>query len=216
MKVLVIGANGQIGKRIVHLLQDSDQHTVRAMVRKEEQQQAFSASGVEAVLANLEGSVEEIKEAVKGMDAVIFTAGSGGSTGSDKTLLIDLDGAVKAMEAAEEAGANRFVIVSAFQAHHRESWDDSPIKPYMVAKHYADRMLESSNLNYTIVRPGGLLNEPATGKVKAAENLERGSIPREDVAQVVVDSLTAESTYRKGFDLITGDVSISEAIKALK
>ncbi|WP_067729453.1 SDR family oxidoreductase [Oceanobacillus damuensis] len=213
MKVLVIGANGQIGKHLVRLLQDSDEHTVKAMVRKEEQLEALKESGVDTVLGNLEGSVDEIAEAVKGSDAVIFTAGSGGSTGPDKTLLIDLDGAVKSMEAAEKEGADRFVIVSAFQAHNRDSWADSPIKPYMVAKHYADKMLEASKLNYTIVRPGGLLNDPGTDKVAAAENLERGSIPREDVAKVVIASLTEENTYRKGFDLISGDTPITDAVK---
>ncbi|WP_249869500.1 SDR family oxidoreductase [Oceanobacillus saliphilus] len=215
MKVLVIGANGQIGKHLVRLLQDSDEHTVKAMVRKEEQVEVLKESGVDAVLANLEGSVDEIAEAVKGSDAVIFTAGSGGSTGPDKTLLIDLDGAVKSMEAAGKAGAERFVMVSAFQAHNRDSWADSPIKPYMVAKHFADKMLEASNLNYTIVRPGGLLNEPGTDKVAAAENLERGSIPREDVAKVVIASLVEHNTFRKGFDLISGNTPIPEAIKTI-
>ncbi|WP_087973775.1 SDR family oxidoreductase [Oceanobacillus rekensis] len=215
MKVLVIGANGQIGKHLVRLLQDSDEHTVKAMVRKEEQIETLKNNGIEAVLANLEGSVDEIAGAVNGADAVIFTAGSGGSTGADKTLLIDLDGAVKSMEAAEKTGVDRFVMVSAYQAHNRESWADSPIKSYMVAKHFADKALVASSLNYTIVRPGGLLNEPATDKVKIAENIEAGSIPREDVAKVIVASLTEESTYRKGFDLMSGDTPISEAVKAL-
>ena len=215
MNVLVIGANGQIGKHLVRLLQDSDEHTVKAMVRKEEQVEAMKENGIEAVLANLEGSVDEITEAATGADAVVFTAGSGGSTGADKTLLIDLDGAVKSMEAAEKAGVDRFVIVSAYQAHNRDSWADSPIKPYMVAKHFADKALEASSLNYTIVRPGGLLNDPATNKIEIAENIESGSIPREDVAKVIVASLTEESTYRKGFDLMSGDTPISEAVKNL-
>lgn len=215
MKVLVIGANGQIGKHLVRLLHDSDEHTVKAMVRKEEQIESMGNNGIDAVLANLEGSVDAITEAAKGADAIVFTAGSGGSTGADKTLLIDLDGAVKSMEAAEKAGVNRFVLVSAYQAHNRDSWKDSPIKPYMVAKHYADKMLEASSLNYTIIRPGGLLNEPATDLVRIAENIESGSIPREDVAKVIVASLTEESTYRKGFDLMSGDTPVSEAVKGL-
>ncbi|MGJ9459088.1 SDR family oxidoreductase [Oceanobacillus sp. CF4.6] len=215
MKVLVIGANGQIGKHLVRLLQDSDEHTVKAMVRKKEQIDTMKNIGVDAVLGNLEGSVAEIAEAAKGSDAVIFTAGSGASTGPDKTLLIDLDGAVKSMEAAEKAGADRFVIVSAVQAHNRESWEGSPMSPYMVAKHYADKILEASSLNYTIVRPGGLLNDPGTGKVSVAENLEAGSIPREDVAKVIIASLNEESTYRKGFDLMSGETSVADAVKKI-
>ena len=89
------------------------------------------------------------------------------------------------MEAAEKVGIKRFIIVSALQAHHRENWNES-IKPYYVAKHYADRVLVSSNLDYTIIRPGGLLNDPGTGKVSIAENLQRGAISREDVAELII------------------------------
>lgn len=214
MKVLVVGANGQIGRHLVQLLKSSDEHDVRAMVRKNEQKESFRDQGVEAVLASLEGSVEEIAEAAKGCDAVVFTAGSGGHTGPDKTLLIDLDGAVKTVEAAEAAGIRRFIMVSALQAHNREKWNEQ-IRPYYAAKHYADRVLLQSGLNYTIVRPGGLLNEPGTGKVSAAENLDRGSIPREDVAKVILHSLTEEKTFKTSFDLVSGNTPIPEALKAL-
>lgn len=211
MNVAVVGANGQIGKQVVGFLKE-DGHTPRAIVRKEEQVQSFEKEGVEAALVDLEGPVDQISNGLKGADAVVFSAGSGGSTGSDKTLLIDLDGAVKTMEAAKEAGIERFIIVSALQAHHRENWNDS-LKPYYVAKHFADRALEDSGLTYTIIRPGGLLNEEGTGKVSAAENLERGSIPREDVARTIVASLTEASTFNKGFDLISGSTGIEEAVK---
>ncbi|MFJ5714612.1 SDR family oxidoreductase [Neobacillus sp. NPDC093127] len=202
-----------VGKHIVNLLSNSSEHTLRTMVRSEEQANQLRQSGVEAVVCNLEGSVDEIAEVMKGTDAVIFTAGSGGKTGPDKTLLVDLDGAVKSMEAAEKVGANRYVIVSAFQAHNRESWKDSPIKPYMVAKHYADRMLVATELNYTIVRPGSLLNEPSKGKVKVSENLLRGSITREDVAKTVVATLNEKNTYRRSFDLMSGEMGIQEALQ---
>lgn len=214
MKVLLIGANGQIGQHLVDLFQNNNEHTVRAMVRKEEQAEALKQRDVEAVVADLEGSVESIAEASTGCDAVIYTAGSGGSTGSDKTLLVDLDGAVKTFEAAEQAGVDRYVMVSAFQANNRENWNEK-IRSYYVAKHYADRLLEASHLNYTIVRPGGLLNEPGTGKVAASFQLERGSIPREDVARTVMVSLTEANTYKKSFDLISGDSEIGEALKKL-
>ncbi len=215
MKVLVIGANGQIGKQVVSLLHESQEHTVRAMVRDGKQFDIFQERGIEAVVANLEGSVDEIAEAIKGCDAVIFTAGSGGHTGPDKTLLVDLDGAVKSMIAAEKVGVNRYVMVSAIGAHNRESWADSPIKPYMVAKHFADKALVDSKLNYTIVRPGALLNEPGRGKVTAAEILTRASIPREDVAHTLIAVLTEENTYKRAFDLVSGDTDIPDALKKL-
>lgn len=100
MKVFVVGANGQIGKHLVNLLKNSDDHTVRAMVRKKEQVAEFEEQGIDTSLADLEGNVDNIANAASGCDAVVFAAGSGGHTGADKTMLIDLDGAVKTMEAA--------------------------------------------------------------------------------------------------------------------
>lgn len=219
MKVLVVGAHGKIGSRVVHLLEKSREHSVRAFVRKEEQLQELKDRGIETHLGNLEGPVEDLEEAVKGTDAVVFSAGSGGGTGTDKTLLIDLDGAVKVMEAAKNVGVERFVLVSAFGADDRGRWGDQ-IKPYYVAKHYADKALEQSGLNYTIVRPGNLSDDQGTRKVKAAEHLElspsddRG-VPRDDVAEVIVASLDNENTYKKAFDLVTGETVVEKVLKQL-
>lgn len=214
MKVLIVGANGQIGKQLVKLINEEDKHTARAMVRKEEQVSQFEEMGVETALASLEGSVDELAEAAKGCDAIVFTAGSGGNTGYDKTLLIDLDGAAKTIEAAEKAGVDRFIMVSAIQANHRDKWSEA-IKPYYAAKHSADRMLENSSLNYTIVRPGGLTNDPGTDKIKAAENLERGFIPREDVAKTLYAVLDKENTYKRAFDLVSGDEDPEMAVQKI-
>ncbi|GAB3049033.1 SDR family oxidoreductase [Virgibacillus ainsalahensis] len=212
MKVLVIGANGQIGNHLINQLKSSNEHTVRAMVRKEEQAQDLKQSGVEAVVANLEGSVDEISEAAKGCEAVIFTAGSGAHTDADKTLLIDLDGAAKSVEAAEQARVKRFIMISAIQSNKREYWPEN-IAHYSAAKHYADRMVEASDLVYTILRPGALLNEPGTGKIAAADFVDTGSIPREDVASTAIAALDEENTYKRAFDLTTGETAIADALK---
>ncbi|WP_458124545.1 SDR family oxidoreductase [Paenibacillus sp. Z3-2] len=214
MNVLVIGANGQIGKLVVEQLVQEGKHKVTAMIRKPEQADALKKLGADVVIGDLEGSVEDLAEAMKDHNAIVFTAGSGGSTGQDKTLLIDLDGAVKTMEAAEQQGISRYILVSAYGADQREKWSES-IKPYYVAKHYADRALFASDLNYTIIRPGGLENEPGTGKIAVGTDLEPGSIPREDVARVIVASLQDEKTYRMAFDLIAGDHPIEDALGKL-
>lgn len=215
MRVLLIGANGQIGKHITRLVEDRADISLTAMVRKQEQVEEFKANGTEAVLADLEGSVEDLTKAMQDVDAVIFTAGSGGHTGADKTMLVDLDGAAKAIEAAEQANVDRFIMISAFQANNREVWADSPIKYYMAAKHYADRLLVESKLNYTILRPGSLENEPGTGNIQAGELSEYGVIPREDVARTAIESLTNENTHHLAFDLIAGDQSIEDALNNL-
>lgn len=215
MKVFVVGANGQIGKQLVRLLNNSNDHSVRAMVRNEEQAAQFEREGIEAVVADLEGPVSGIVDAAKGCEAVVFTAGSGGHTGADKTLLVDLDGAVKTIEAAVQLSMERFIMVSAFQANNRENWNEK-IRHYYVAKHYADRFLLDSNLHYTIVRPGTLTNDPGTGKVSVGEKLSgRTTISREDVARVVFESINEKNVYKKSFDLVEGDSTIKDALRSL-
>src|SRR5690625_1927459 len=120
MNILVVGANGQIGKQLVKKIQDTNKHTAVAMIRKEEQRAQFKEQGAKTVLADLEGSMDQIAEAAKGVDAVVFTAGSGSHTGADKTMMDDLDGAIKTIEATKQDGVKRVTIVSAIRDNHRE------------------------------------------------------------------------------------------------
>lgn len=217
MNVLIVGANGQIGKHLVEEMKTEGKHEPIAFVRKEEQQKDFEERGIEARLGNLEESIEEIAKRMEKIDAVVFTAGSGGSTGDDKTLLIDLDGAVKVMEAAKTAGIDRFVLVSAFGAESRDRWSKE-LKPYYVAKHFADEWLKDMELNYTILRPGMLTNDESVGKILIKETIDENdlmSIPRVDVAKVILASVDNPYTYRKTLDLLTGEEPIDQALNAL-
>lgn len=213
MKVFVIGANGQIGRELVKQIQTSDQHEVRAMVRDQAQADTLKAQSIEAVVCDLEDPAEAIEQAGQGCDVFVFTAGSGGHTGADKTLQIDLEGAARAIEAAQKLQVKQFIMVSAIHADDKDKW--TAIIPYMIAKHHADRILKESGLPYTIVRPGGLLNEPAKGKVKIAEHVARATIPREDVAHVLYEAIGNEKLISRTFELVSGEDSISEAINNL-
>lgn len=217
MKVLVIGANGQIGHHLVNEMVEEGKHDPVAFVRKEDQLKDFKEKGIEARLGNLEDSIEELAERMEEVEAIVFTAGSGGATGDDKTLLIDLDGAVKAMEAAKLKGIKRFVIVSSFGAGDRERWSEE-IKPYYVAKHFADEWLKNTDLDYTIVRPGMLTDEESKANIIVKDNIIKHdpiSIPRVDVAKVLLASLDNENTYRKTFDLLTGSETIDQALNKI-
>lgn len=214
MNVLIIGANGQIGRHIVQKVEKHTEHTPIAMVRKTEQQENYQDLGIHAVIGNLEGTVEELASLMENVDTVIFTAGSGGHTGADKTMMIDFDGAIKSMEAAKQANVNRYIIVSAIGVHDRNNWM-SKAPYYSAAKHYADEWLRKSGLHYTIIRPGGLTNDEGSGKVKISAELDRGDIPREDVANVITACLEDERTINQSFDLTSGNETIEEALTNL-
>lgn len=212
----MVGANGQIGKHLVRMVQESENHTARAMIRNEEQASYFEDLGAETAVVDLEKDIEVIAEAAKGVDAIVFTAGSGPHTGKDKTIMVDLDGAVKTIEAAKVAGVKRFFMVSSFDTT-REAIQASPpsFAPYVIAKHYADEWLKATDLDYTIIHPGGLTNEKGVGTVEAAPNVSRGQVPREDVAGVIFQCIENESTIGKEFQVVTGTTSIKEAVKSL-
>lgn len=210
-RVLIIGANGNIGKKIVTLLQEEGKYAPVAMVRKAAQEEQFKVQNVETVLADLESGVDDIARAMVGCDAIIFTAGSGGHTGHDKTLLIDLDGAAKSIEAAEKMGIERFIMVSSIYAERREKW--TMLQPYFVAKHHADLALLASTLNYTIVRPGILTDEAGTNRVQIGQQLEANEISRQDVARTIVEVLDAKNMEYKAFDVISGTDVVGEAVQ---
>lgn len=216
MKVLIVGANGQIGKHLTSYIQASDHLETKAMIRKQEQASFFEDLGAETVLVDLEDSVDSIAEAAKGVDAIVFTAGSGPKTGKDKTLMIDLDGAIKTIEAAERAGVKRFVMISSFDTTRKAILESSEsFAPYVVAKYYADVWLRKTDLDYTIIHPGILTNEEGTGKISASERVEIGEMTRDDVARVILACLEQDSTIGKEFQIVNGNTPIDEAIKSL-
>ncbi|RKQ34004.1 SDR family oxidoreductase [Oceanobacillus halophilus] len=216
MKVLVVGANGQIGKHLVSFIQDSDKLKAKAMIRKQEQASYFENLGAETAVVDLEGDIDTIAKACEDVDAMVFTAGSGPHTGKDKTIMVDLDGAVKTVEAAKKAGVKRYVMISSFDTS-REAIQAAPssFAPYVAAKHYADEWLKRTDLDYTIIHPGLLTNDEGTGQVEAASKVERGEIPREDVASVIVASLENDSTIRKEFQIVTGTTPVKDAVKSI-
>lgn len=208
MKVFVIGAHGQIGKLLVAQLLDRGDEVV-AGIRDAKQRSFFEDQGAATQLFDLNEQPEEMAKVLKGVDAVVFSAGSGGKIGDDQTLLIDLDGAVKSMEATQKAEIKRFVIVSAMNAEDRTRW--TAIRPYYVAKHYADLYLkDETTLDYTIVKPGALTNDAGKGGVKL--NQHTGKISREDVAEVIVAVLHNDQTIKKEFAVSEGETPINEAV----
>lgn len=215
MSILIIGANGGVGSKLVDQLKD-DNVDFTAGVRKDEQVKALEDNGIKALNIDVEkDSIEDLKNKFKTFDKVIFSVGSGGSTGADKTIYVDLDGAVKTIKASEDADIKHYVMVSTYDSR-REAFDQSgDLKPYTIAKHYADDYLRHSNLNYTIVHPGGLKNDQGTGQIKADLYFDSyGSIPREDVASVLKHVITSDKFSKQEFQIVSGNESINDVLKS--
>ncbi|MFF2500530.1 SDR family oxidoreductase [Peribacillus sp. NPDC058075] len=179
-------------------------------LRKEEQAQTIKAFGEHPILADLEGNVDK---AVDNMEAIIFAAESGPTTGSDKTTAVDKNGAIKLVDAAKKKSIERFVMLSSVGSDNPEQAQEE-MHHYLEAKHDADEHLKASGLTYTIVRPVALTNEQATGKIFANEKVEHtdNSIPRADVAAVLAKSITEEKTFNKTFEISSGTLPIMEAL----
>ncbi len=208
-KTLVIGANGQIGRLLVTLMVEQ-QLPVRAMIRSSDQAAYFQQIGAEVVIGDLEQPLSD--DAFMGCDKVVFTAGSGGKTGADKTILVDLWGACKAVEMAIKNQVKQFVMVSAQNAGDPDNGNPA-IKHYNICKHFADQYLLGSSLPFTILRPGKLINDAATGKIttQTPEDKAQRIISRADVAQSILHCLTHDNTINRITALYQGDLSIADA-----
>jgi uncharacterized protein YbjT (DUF2867 family) len=211
MKVLVVGANGTTGKQVVEKVANSKQHEAYAMIHDEKQADALKKLGANVVLADLE---QDVSDALRGMDAVIFAAGSGGHTGDKKTIAVDQNGAKNIIDEAKNQGVKRFVMLSSMGTDAPEQGPEG-LQLYLRAKAIADEYLKQSNLQYTIVRPGTLSNDQATGKIDINNDIEDKSqtIPRADVATVLVECLNEEATIGKTFEMLAGETEIEKAIK---
>ena len=208
MRVLVIGANGQIGRLICKQGVDLGMEII-GMVRNEEQVQSLANLGVRPVVADLEGT---LTHAFDGVTHVVFTAGSGGHTSAEKTLMVDLYGAVKAIDESKKHGVKHFVMISALDADNPISHFPN-IAPYMVAKKAADDYLRNSRLSFTILRPGVLTDDFGSGRVSTnlGESTDK-SISRQNVANCVLAVLNTEPLASGCvLDLIDGNQPINEA-----
>ena len=207
MKVLVIGANGNTATRVVRLIKKETSHEPIAMIRNTTQRVKFDKLGVTTVLGDLEYPIDH---AVMGCNAIIFAAGSGSQTGKDKTILVDHIGAIRSMVTAQVHGVKRYVMLSTINA---EENSNSRIAHYHKAKAFADRHLIDTNLDWTIVCPGGLRDEEGNGLVSVHSDLFlEGLTTRDNLAASLVSCLELPNTIGKRFSLIEGKTPIKEAL----
>jgi len=212
MDVLVAGGHGQVAQRLLRRLARGGHHA-RGLIRDPGHAADLESLGAEPVLCDLER--DAVDPHVGGAEAIVFAAGAGPGSGPERKRTVDLGGAVKCVEAAERLGIRRFVMVSSIGAHDPERGGEG-MRPYLRAKADADDRLRASGLEWTIVRPGSLTDEPGTGRVAVHTDLgHRGPIPRDDVALVLAELLEQDAAVRVTFELFAGDVPAAEAVRAL-
>jgi uncharacterized protein YbjT (DUF2867 family) len=203
--VLVAGANGSTGRIIIDLLKKSEKYQPIAMVRKPEQKEHFEKENVTTVLADLE---EDLNQAVKGADKVIFAAGSGGK----KVVEVDQEGAKRFTDAARNAGVEKFVMLSSMGADNPGISEE--LGDYLRAKGNADNYLRNSGLDFTIVRPGALTDEDGSGKIQLKEKLDKQeSISRANVARTLVEVLDNDVKQNRVFEILDGETPIEKAVR---
>lgn len=213
MRVAVVGGHGQIA-RLLHPLLVSAGHQPVALVRREAQRTALEAVGAEVRLLDIENDdVAGFTRAFEGCDAVVFSAGGGHDGNAARKRSVDLEGSLKSAAAASASGIRRFVQVSAIDV-------DQPVAPdagevwaaYVAAKRDADTALRAGPLDWTILRPGRLTDEPATGRVALGADVPRGEVTRADVALVVAAVLDRPEAVHHQWNLVGGDVPVADAV----
>lgn len=213
MDVAIAGGRGKIARHLSRMM-SARGDTVRGIIRSAEQQDDIEEVGARPVVLDLErASVVELADAIDGADAVVFGAGAGPGSGAARKETVDYEAAVKLRDAAKQAGVGRYIMISSMGTDDPPD-GDGVFEVYLRAKARADRELMASDLAWTIIRPGSLTNDPGTGKVTLARHVARGSIPREDVAAVIVAVLDTPTTGGHIFEVVSGDTPIAEALAA--
>jgi len=210
MEVLVAGGHGQIALRLLKLLSERG-HRGRGIIRNPDHAADLQAAGAEPVLCDLES--DDPHQHIGTAEAIVFAAGAGPGSGPERKKTVDLGAAVKLIEAARDLGVARYVMVSAMGTHDVEHAAEA-MRPYLQAKKDADDALIASGLDWTIVRPGRLTDDPGTGRVTLGHGIEFGDVPRDDVAAVLAEILRAGKT-NDVVEVIGGPTPVEEAVAGL-
>jgi uncharacterized protein YbjT (DUF2867 family) len=215
MRVFIVGATGGVGHRVAQGLRATG-HPVTAIVRRAEQAESLAGQGITPIIADVVAdSVETLADGMQGSDVVLFTAGAGGRDGPEATTAVDGDGPAKVAAAAKIAGVSRFYLVSVFPEARRERRMDDDFEHYMVEKKKAETQLVLTDLDWVILRPSALTNEPGVGTVDLGLAKVHREIRRDDVADTLIALIKNPGITRVILEVTGGSTSIDGAVAAL-
>lgn len=210
MKIAVLGGHGKIAMHLHPLLKKAG-HEVHGLIRNPDHANELRQAGATPVLCDVEKE-DEISGMVSEADVVIFAAGAGPGSGTERKWSVDYQGAIKLMEAAKKNGTRRYIMISAMKVE--EPRGNEVFQEYQKAKSQADAALRDSDLDFTILRPGRLTDEEGDGLIALAPELPVGEIPRKDVARVIAALLESDPpvALHKQLDLTRGSHTVEKAI----
>lgn len=214
-QVAVVGGHGKVALQLHPLLLEAGRQPV-GLVRSDDQRAVLEDMGAHARLLNIEQSNgQAFGQAFTGCEAVVFSAGGGPDGNIERKRTVDLEGALKSIEGARAAGITRFVMVSAIGVDDPLPEDTAPVwKAYVEAKRDADEAVRLSGLDWTILRPGGLTDDPGTGLVALGRDVQREEISRADVAAVIAAVLDDDASIGQQWNVVGGQVPVVEAVAA--
>ena len=214
MIVSIVGAHGSIARQLTARLAARG-HTVRGLVRDDDQFDDIAADGGKPVLCDIEAASDrDVDAALEGSDLVVFAAGAGPDSGPERKQTVDRDGAIAAVESAVRVGASRFVIISSMGTDDPPT-DDDTFSVYLRAKAAADEAVRAADIDAVIVRPGKLTDDDAGGMVTIGSSVDRGEIPRADVAAVLAEIIEIGDGLDTTFELVSGTLPVRNAVALL-
>ena len=213
-RITIIGGHGKVALQLARILSDEG-HTVASLIRNPDHAADVTASGAAPVILDVEHSTTaELAAALRGSDAVVWSAGAGGGNPA-RTYAVDRDAAIRSMDAAAQAGVKRYVMVSYFGAGPGHGVPENhSFFPYAEAKAAADEYLRASRLDWTVLGPGTLSNDPATGliDVNPADPGAGTGTSRSNVALVAAAVLELPETVGRTIEFRDGARDIVEAL----
>ena len=214
-QIAIVGGNGKIARHLIAALTTAG-HTPLALVRNTDHAVELEALGAKVGVLDIENSTDsDFGAAFAGSDAVVFVAGGGADGNIGRKRTVDFEGSVKSIAGARAAGISRFVQISAMSVDKPLAADAGDVwTAYVEAKRDADVALRASELDWTIIRPGALTDDEATGSITLGEDVGRGQIPREDVAALLTAVIADNRTIGKQWEAVSGDKTIIDSVSA--
>ncbi|WP_285249947.1 SDR family oxidoreductase [Pseudarthrobacter sp. fls2-241-R2A-168] len=215
-RIAIIGGHGKVALHLSTLLAEEG-HAVTSFIRNPDHAADVAETGATPSVLDVENSTTAaLADALQGHDAVVWSAGAGGGN-PDRTYAVDRDAAIRSMDAAGQAGVNRYVMVSYLGARKDHGVPaDHGFFAYAEAKAAADEYLRSTGLAWTILGPGGLTDKPGTGMIAVdPDPAGERATSRSNTAIVAAAVLDLPQTAGKTIEFCDGSLPVAAALESL-